>query len=189
MGALSVQQSGSDKVFSCRGCNLESLMSDTPKALDPVPEPAASGASPLPSARSSSSLEPTPRAEARRRNRSGAADRQKPTPVRAMAGLDGSPAAPEPSVDEVQLVVDGQEWVTRVMGMTGGARSTPLVLLGFWEGGAASGPPQRETLVVGQALADFSEGDLVLALSASSPPREEGRSTTIFAETGERRRK
>lgn len=166
-----------------------SLMSDTPKAPDPVPEPAASGASPLPSARSSATPEITPRAEGRRKNRSGTAKRQKPTPARAMAALDGSVAAVEPAVDEVRLVVDGQEWLVRVVGMAGGAGSTPLVLLGFWEVGATPGPPKREALVVGHALADFSEWDIELALSASLPAKEEGRTSTIFAETVERRRK
>jgi hypothetical protein len=83
---------------------------------------------------------------------------RKPVPVRAMARSEAPPSPSEPDAEEVELTVDGVDWVARVLGRSGGSRvgATPLLLVGFWPVESPSGTCQREALVVARTLSGVS---------------------------------
>ena len=79
----------------------------------------------------------------------------KPTPVRDLAThcvSSGDTANVETDVGEATVEVHGTSWTVRVLGRSGGtsAVKTPLLLLGLWKAQAATSPPDREALVVGE---------------------------------------
>lgn len=91
-----------------------------------------------------------------------------------MAAAEAPPPPAEPDVEEVDITVEEVDWIVRVVGRSGGARpsATPLLLLGFWRAGSPEGERERETLVVGRALADLSPARLRAALEESEAPPE-----------------
>lgn len=102
----------------------------------------------------------------------GVEERHKPTPVRATAVVESLPEPVDPDLDHATIVVEGQEWVIRVVGRAGGSglSATPLLLLGFWPRGDAERAHAREALVVARALAELSTEQLEMAFGASVTP-------------------
>jgi len=97
-------------------------------------------------------------------------EKRKPISVRSIA-TPGVPSLPEPDIGEVALSVDGIEWIARVLGRSGRARtgSTPLLLVGFWPADSSDPDPVREAFVVAEALASVTPEALQVAWSRSRP--------------------
>lgn len=84
--------------------------------------------------------------------------------------------------------VEGKSWTVRVLGRAGRASgaAAPLLLLGFWEEGAADhGAPSREALVAGRGLEDLTSGGLEEALVAARPPRDPDKAPGFFQESAQ----
>ncbi|HET9949420.1 MAG TPA: hypothetical protein VFQ22_10905 [Longimicrobiales bacterium] len=75
-------------------------------------------------------------------------------------------------MEEVALQDGGRTWSVRVLGRSARSRNAaPLLLLGFFEEGAAAGAqPAMEALVVGRRLADLDEATLAEAFARAAPP-------------------
>ncbi|MBT3326848.1 MAG: hypothetical protein HN396_11450, partial [Gemmatimonadales bacterium] len=90
----------------------------------------------------------------------GGGDRGKPMPVR-QAAQDAHERPPESDVAELSLIVEGIEWTVRATGRSGGAAvgAAPLILLLFSSAKVegVEAVQEREAMVVGQHLSDFSE--------------------------------
>lgn len=115
----------------------------------------------------------------------------RPTPVRAsLDGHEGTSGGADPEEEEIQLALDGSEWVVRVNGRTragvavGGA---PILMLGFFDDPAAT-VPRLEALVVGRSLSDMSEGQIDAAFRLARPPSDPAKED-FFPEASSRRRK
>ena len=94
------------------------------------------------------------------------------TSARGMAAADALVEPPEIPDETEHIEADGQDWVIRVLGSSGGSRrsSAPLLLLGFWKSGEEDGPNALETLTVGRTMSGLSRPTLEHALSVAWPP-------------------
>lgn len=94
--------------------------------------------------------------------------------MRDMAAAEAPPPPAEPDVEEVGVTVGDVDWIVRVVGRSGRARTSaaPLLLLGFWQAATPDGERERESLVVGRALSDLSPERLATALEESVEPPE-----------------
>jgi len=92
--------------------------------------------------------------------------------AREMTATDALVEPPETPDETEHTEADGQDWVIRVLGSSGGSRgsSAPLLLLGFWKSGEEDGPHALETLTVGHTMAGLSRSTLEHALSVAGPP-------------------
>lgn len=113
-----------------------------------------------------------------------------PTPARALLEeTEHEGAAPPPEAEEATLEAGGDSWRVRVVGRsrTGAATgASPLLLLFFYRGGGEE--PERESLVVGQTLAELGREELLAAFERGRRPPEPGAHKEIFPEVGGRRR-
>lgn len=115
------------------------------------------------------------------------AARRKPTPARALVDADAAdPTGSDESAEEVWFRVDDGSVVARALGRSGRSGSTPLLLIGFWQGGEAGDGGDgekdrpdaavdgaghvRETLVVARALSDLGEDALCAAWHGGREP-------------------
>jgi hypothetical protein len=117
-----------------------------------------------------------------------------PAPPPAPAGPSG-PAEPpkpvvEPELEEVEVVGRGGTWIARVLGRSGrsGARSAPLLLLGFREAGAASAEHALESTVAARRLASLTPEALSEALERAKAPPIPGQPRPFFEEADSTRR-
>ncbi|MBT4186499.1 MAG: hypothetical protein HOE14_04735 [Gemmatimonadales bacterium] len=115
----------------------------------------------------------------------GGGDRGKPMPVR-QAAQDAHERPPESDVAELSLIVEGIEWPVRATGRSGGAAvgAAPLILLLFSSAKVegVEAVQEREAMVVGQHLSDFSEDRLLSAFSESRPPLSDKRPRKFFSD-------
>lgn len=114
----------------------------------------------------------------------------KPTPARELNGETRVPPT-EADVSEVHIEVGGTSWAVRVLGRSGSASgaSPPLLLLGFWDDGDASGAPSLEAMVVGRTLETLSVEALEEALSVAAKPPDPARKKAFFSDAGQSRRR
>jgi len=112
----------------------------------------------------------------------------KPMPARAINGASTTPEVAA-QVEEACIEIDGQSWTVRVLGRSGRASgaSVPLVLLGFWEEGAADEGPSLEAMVVARSLDELAPQELASALAQASKPRDPTRPRPFFPEAGQSR--
>jgi hypothetical protein len=111
-----------------------------------------------------------------------------PTPARAL--FEEAPRqgpAPAPEAEERMLEAGGQRWTARVSGRgRTGSDTSPaqLLLVAFQRDGAAT--PERESLVVGRALAEVGEEALLAAFQRGRPPSEPSSRKEVFPQPGGR---
>ena len=112
---------------------------------------------------------------------------RKPTPVRELAESGSALGTEEPDVTEVQLEMEDESWVARVLGMAGGGPSggVPLLLLGFWTVTDSSASPDREALVVGKTLGSLSSESITTAFKNAKAPKDPERKKPFFENLGQ----
>ena len=157
----------------------------------PIPVRATEGASgqtPVPAERAGKRGKQRGRRDGRRKH-GGDRGARKPTPVREAVGATSGGTTLEPDLEEVSFSVDGVDWTARVRGRTGGARSTPLLLLGFQRTESKDEGPERESLVVGRTLEGLSATALAEALEKAWDPVDPREKRPFFEEVGDGRRR
>ena len=112
---------------------------------------------------------------------------RKPIPVRDLAESGAAPGTEDSDVTEVQLEMEDESWVVRVLGMAGSGSSgaVPLLLLGFWTVTDSSTSPDREALVVGKTLSSLSAESLTTAFKNAKTPSDPERKKPFFENLGQ----
>ncbi len=164
-------------------------MKALPQKLQPA-RPAKIGPPPPDSGAEPSQLPPDN--QSREHNEAGGAgtnhdSERKPTPVRDLAESGSDPGTEDSDVIEVQLEMEDESWVVRVLGMAGSGSSgaVPLLLLGFWTVTDSSTSPDREALVVGKTLASLSTESLTTAFKNAKTPSDPERKKPFFENLGQ----
>ena len=164
-------------------------MKELPQKLQPA-RPAKIGPPPPDSGAEPSQLPPDN--QSREHNEAGGAGTnhdsvRKPTPVRDLAEAGSDPGTEDSDVTEVQLEMEDESWVVRVLGMAGSGSSgaVPLLLLGFWTVTDSSTSPDREALVVGKTLASLSTESLTTAFKNAKTPSDPERKKPFFENLGQ----
>ena len=94
------------------------------------------------------------------------------TSAREMTAPDALVEPSEAQEEPEHIEADGQDWVVRVLGSSGGSRgsSAPLLLLGFWKSGEEGGSHALEALTVGHTLSGLSRPTLENAFKVAVQP-------------------
>ena len=164
-------------------------MKELPQKLQPA-RPAKIGPPPPDSGAEPSQLPPDN--QSREHNEAGGAGTnhdsvRKPTPVRDLAEAGSDPGTEDSDVTEVQLEMEDESWVVRVLGMAGSGSSgaVPLLLLGFWTVTDSSTSPDREARVVCKTLASLSTESLTTAFKNAKTPSDPERKKPFFENLGQ----
>ena len=164
-------------------------MKELPQKLQPA-RPAKVGPPPPDSGAEPSQLPPDN--QSREHDEAGGAgtnhdSERKLTPVRDLAESGSDPGTEDSDVTEVQLEMEDESWVVRVLGMAGSGSSgaVPLLLLGFWTVTDSSTSPDREALVVGKTLGSLSTESLMTAFKNAKTPSDPERKKPFFENLGQ----
>ena len=164
-------------------------MKELPQKLQPA-RPAKVGPPPPDSGAEPSQLPPDN--QSREHDEAGGAgtnhdSERKPTPVCDLAESGSDPGTEDSDVTEVQLEMEDESWVVRVLGMAGSGSSgaVPLLLLGFWTVTDSSTSPDREALVVGKTLGSLSTESLMTAFKNAKTPSDPERKKPFFENLGQ----